>query len=618
MPLSLRRKAHVLLPTLIVVGGIALALAARWDHIRALPFDFHAARQFHSAQLARSYYVLASDEMPEWKRHISRVRLREDAPIELPIIQYSTATAYRLFDGEQLWLPRLASSLFWIAGAAFLYFLATRFAPWWGAVGAVALYLFLPFPLVASTSFQPDPLMVTLFLAAALAIVRYDERATEGRFFAAVGLSAGAIFIKPGIAAFFLLPLFAIVSIGRIGVRATFASARLYAFSVLSVLPTLGFYAYAAITGQFVTGRLELSVNPGLLAESFFWQDWLAMVENVLRPPFFGGRLSLVVLVVALCALVVARSRRTRAVLLGLWGGYALFGLTVTNYVSTHDYYSLPLVPIAALSLAAVAGAAGEHLRRPLRRRPVRAALTILLVLLVGGAAYVKRDALRLPPAERESERRIEAYEHIGEIVNHTSRALVLGGTGLWHYAWIAGRYWPEEVDLEWEQTYNGLQPINADERFVTTDERYYPAVGTMRPRPTVFIVAEPIELAFQPDLAVLLSDFAALAEAPDYLIFDLTETIDSSQPTPVPGPAKEPPAQTSHVSSFYRFPPTWRGVRRGATSVEVVRVAGQPRRKEIRRDLRKPFEAWFYGSGDNYAIVFVDGEVFAKAQNRR
>jgi hypothetical protein len=202
--------------------------------------------------------------------------------------------------------------------------------------------------------------------------------------------------------------------------------------------------------------------------------------------------------------------------------------------------------------------------------------------------------------------------------VNHTSRALVLGGTGLWHYAWIAGRYWPEEVDLEWEQTYNGLQPIYADERFVTTDERYYPAVGTMRPRPTVFIVAEPIELAFQPDLAVLLSDFAALAEAPDYLIFDLTETIDSSQPTPVPGPAKEPPAQTSHVSSFYRFPPTWRGVRRGATSVEVVRVAGQPRRKEIRRDLRKPFEAWFYGSGDNYAIVFVDGRVFAKAQNRR
>lgn len=48
------------------------------------------------------------------------------------------------------------------------------------------------------------------------------------------------------------------------------------------------------------------------------------------------------------------------------------------------------------------------------------------------------------------------------------------------------------------------------------------------------------------------------------------------------------------------------------------MRVVGQPRRKEIRRDLGKPFEAWFYGPGDNYSIVFVDGEVFAKAQNRR
>ena len=63
---------------------------------------------------------------------------------------------------------------------------------------------------------------------------------------------------------------------------------------------------------------------------------------------------------------------------------------------------------------------------------------------------------------------------------------------------------------------------MGADERFRTTDDSYYPAVGTMRPPPSVFIVAEPFELALQPDLAVLLSDFRVLAESPDYVIFDL------------------------------------------------------------------------------------------------
>ncbi len=35
-----------------------------------------------------------------------------------------------------------------------------------------------------------------------------------------------------------------------------------------------------------------------------------------------------------------------------LWAGYALFGLYFNYHISTHDYYSLPLIPIAALSLA--------------------------------------------------------------------------------------------------------------------------------------------------------------------------------------------------------------------------------------------------------------------------
>jgi hypothetical protein len=44
----------------------------------------------------------------------------------------------------------------------------------------------------------------------------------------------------------------------------------------------------------------------------------------------------------------------------------------------------------------------------------------------------------------------------------------------------------------------------------------------------------------------------------------------------------------------------------------------GAPRRVELHRGMRKPVEDWFYGPADKFAIVFVDGTVFAKAQSYR
>ncbi len=608
-------RSHVALAAL-AIAVVAVALVVRWNHITALPFDFHAARQYHSAQLARSYYVLNFDSSPAWQKRVASTRLKEDPPLELPVFPFGTATAYQLSGGERLWIPRLFSSFSWITGAFLLYLLALRFAPRWGALFAVGLFLFFPFPLVASTSFQPDPLMVMLILAALLAIVRHHEHPTTQRFIGALVLSGAAVLVKPGIAAFFLFPVFAALAIVRVGIQRTLTSARFYALPALSFLPVAGLYLYSAITGQFVSGRISESVNPPLLLDSFFWSGWRDSIVAVLRPPFFGERSALMVLAASLCGIVLARTRMQRAVLIGLSSGYVVFALTINNYVSTHDYYSLPLVPIAALSLAVVAAVVVDHLRGPLSRRPVQVAAGALLVAISAIAlSEAQKPSLFRPNPEYE--RRVEVYEEIGELVNHTSRALVLGGTGLWHHAWIAGKYWPERGDLLWEQDLAGLAPMSADERFVTTDSRYYPSVGAMRPHPTVFIVAEPIELTLQPDLSVLLSDFAVLADAPDYLIFDLTRKLATTQPGTTRDDVGAPPL-TSDTESFYQFPPTWSRVVRGMSKDEVQHILGRPRRTDVRRDFRKPFESWFYGPDDRYAIVFVEGDVFATAHSRK
>jgi hypothetical protein len=150
---------------------------------------------------------------------------------------------------------------------------------------------------------------------------------------------------------------------------------------------------------------------------------------------------------------------------------------------------------------------------------------------------------------------------------------------------------------------------MNADERFRTTDERYWPAAGTMRPRPTVFVVTEPMELAQQLDLCVLLSDFHVLAAGPDFMVFDLSRKATQSGMIAT--------NLTSPTESFYSFPAEWRRIEWGIRRRDVLDVLGQPHRIVIRDDLRKPVETWFYGPADSYAIVLIDDRVFAVASTR-
>src|SRR5437773_6672901 len=147
----------------------ALALFVRSHHITAPPFDFHPDRQFHSFIIARAYYLKISSSAPAWERSVANANLRgSDSPIEPPIAESITAAAYRITGSVHLWIPRLFSSLFWITGGLLLYLLATRFASRAAALCSVVVYLFLPFPLVASTSFQPDSLMVMMLIGAML------------------------------------------------------------------------------------------------------------------------------------------------------------------------------------------------------------------------------------------------------------------------------------------------------------------------------------------------------------------------------------------------------------------------------------------------------------------
>src|SRR5690242_8384652 len=191
---------------LVVSLLFVFALVVRIHHINEPPLDFHATRQYRSLIIARAYYFQTTASLPEWQKQVASINAARQGILEPPIMELLVSSAYRLVGREYFWIPGLLSSLFWIVGAGFLYLLASKLANAEAALFSAAFYLFLPFSVTASRSFQPDPLMIMMLLASIYAVVRYYEQpSTRGLAITSIA-SAAAAFIKP-------LSLFVIVSV---------------------------------------------------------------------------------------------------------------------------------------------------------------------------------------------------------------------------------------------------------------------------------------------------------------------------------------------------------------------------------------------------------------------
>ena len=164
------------------------------------PLDFHSTRQLRSAIIARSLYYRSLPEPEDSAEQRIRNRaIRQYTPgalIEPLVLESIVANTYRVIGSDPVWVARIYSSLFWIIGGIALYFLTSAMTSPDGGVLAVAYFLFLPFGIIASRSFQPDPLMV-MFILLALWGLYYWYRKPSWKSAILAGVLAGmALFIK--------------------------------------------------------------------------------------------------------------------------------------------------------------------------------------------------------------------------------------------------------------------------------------------------------------------------------------------------------------------------------------------------------------------------------------
>jgi hypothetical protein len=387
-------------------------------------------------------------------------------------MQSLVAAGYVLAKREHMLVPRVLGTVCWLIAGYLLFLVGKRLSPPAAALIAVGYFLLVPFGVVASQSFQPNPLMMAWLVAALHQILR--STAGTGRNATLwAGVTAGiAVLIKP-VCVFSIAFLYVAVVLYQTGLRGLLRSPRPWVVGFLTALPSAIWYLPRLFGEGRLGGQAEQSFRPELFATHEYWSGWLRNLVEVAPTPYVLGA--------SLLGLALARRGLMRVVLWALWLGYLAYGLTFNYHISTHNYYQLPGYPVIALSLASLSD---RLLGLPRGRVRLGMRLVVgLAVVALAGLFWDETRASIWPQSHTVPDADPRGYVEIGELVQHSPKVVFVTpnsyGGPLEFRAELSGWYWPSTADFrrarrrkrppfDWQGRFNELLQQGA-EYFVST-----------------------------------------------------------------------------------------------------------------------------------------------------
>ncbi len=177
------------------------------------------------------------------------------------------------------------------------------------------------------------------------------------------------------------------------------------------------------------------------------------------------------------------------------------------HHISSHDYYSLPLVPIAALSLGALGGAVLRGLAEQASESELMRFFIRLMMLFVVVMTFWQ---VRIQMLSVDYRPQAEYWASIGDALGHTPSNIALTqdyGYPLVYWGWQRATIWPE---------YRGERASDIESR-----------VKSWTKGMVYFLVTDFDELKLQPELGDYLNaHYPIHVEGDGYVIFDLTRPL--------------------------------------------------------------------------------------------
>lgn len=511
----------------IVAAGLVVLLLALGAGLRLFdltdePIDFHPTRQLRGLIIARGmYYEMLPTADPQLRSQ-ALAFWASTGQYEPSSLERVTALGYLAAGRELPWLGRLLNSVFWLLGGLALFDLARRMvsasggasnAPVAGALVALAYYVALPFGVQASRAFQPDPGMVVWIILVSWSAYRWSETGAW-RWALAAGAAAGLAVFTKAVALYPVAGMLIALMLagcwesrpGRAGgllrrLGRIIRSPQAWLIAALTLAPTLLFYLGRSgrASEYFSSWTLALS---HLLLQPITYLRWLKLVQELVTP---------FALALALIGVGLARGR-ARALLLGLWAGYFVYGLFLPYQMTSHSYYHLQLVPLVALSLAPLAGrAAGWLDARPAPWRFLAAGAALLLL------TYASWQAL-IPLYGRDYRNERSYWQEIASYLPADGKIIALTqdyGYRLMYYGWRKVVLWPNRGEIK-------LSVLRG------SGKEFLDFFARRIEGKSYFLITAFGQFADQPELGKILNEnFPVTAEGRGYIIFDLLHPLN-------------------------------------------------------------------------------------------
>ncbi len=494
--------------TIALLVIFTLGIAIRLYDFTDLPLDFHSTRQMLSMLKARGMYYETRTDVSSEQRSFAIQQWKFRASVEPEFFEKIVAWTYR-FTGEQVWVARLYSSMFWIIGGIFLYLLARRLTSVDGALAATAVYLFLPYAVIASRSFQPDPLMTMFIVMFLWAVWEWSSLTPSFGYPSSTERGAGmwsALLagLFGGLAIFIKFPAAFFVVGGGLGAVLSYRSMKealkephIYLMALIGVLPGAGYLIYGIFVAGYLGQQFSGRFIPTLFLSPSYYIGWLNMLNLVA-----GG----MVLMLALLGLFFFDDKKRRF-LFGLWVGYALFGLFFNFHISTHDYYSLPLIPILALSIAPLADSLLSKLAQLTSTNLLR--FFAFCLLLLGACASLWNTRNQMNAVDYRPQAAMWAEIHALTDGYNIAGLTQDYGARMAYWGWQNIGSWPSYGDLLYSSERGGNQKF----------EEQFNAIISKK---ELFIVTDFKDFELQPFLREKLKTYPIFAEGDGYVIYQL------------------------------------------------------------------------------------------------
>ncbi len=477
---------------------IVLLVAGLWIRLYDLddpPLDFHPTRQLHSLILARGLYLADAPGAPEWQRERARLQAQAEGVIEPPIMEMLAVQTYRLMGHEIPSAGRVYALLFWVLGALGGYLLMRRWLSVPLAVVGLGFLLFFPYGVIASRSFQPDSLMVALMLWSLWALTGWWQKPTW-RWGVAAGILSGLTLLVKATSGFMLFfPLAVLLWTERSHMtRRTWG--QLLMIGGLASFPLLGYSLYGWFAAGYLQQQMSLRFFPQYWVDGVFYLRWASLLTQT-----FG----LAWLAFALLGTIVLPAP-LRAIAFGGWVGYLALGLALSHHISTHDYYSLPLLPFMALGMVGLVSALLQHLPEP--RHLWRAVAVLVLLGTAIWMLYEARNTLKKADYRAEP----AFWQSLAGQMGRDARVIGLlpdYGARLTYWGWVTPTNWWTQAEVELRRRAGQDVDVQALLQDQTRDRDY-------------FVITLMDEWQRQKALQDFLAQYPLIYQSDTCLIFDL------------------------------------------------------------------------------------------------